>query len=433
MTVQEVIAKKRDKQALSREEMAFFIQGVSKGEVGEEQAAAWLMAAYINGLSEQELVDLTYEMAASGKTMQLDSLKGIPVDKHSTGGVGDKLTLVVAPLAAAAGVPIAKMSGRGLGHTGGTIDKLEAIAGLKTELSDHQFLEQVANIGLALVSQSSDLVPADKILYSLRNRTATVDSLPLIASSIMSKKLAAGCPKILLDVTVGSGAFMKSAESARELAETMVKIGNMSGRETIALLTNMEEPLGFAVGNALEVAEAIATLQNEGPDDLTELALTFVSEMIELSGLGQAKEQRERLLTLLKNGEALAKFRAMVAAQGGDTRMIDNPSLLPKACVVIPVIAPKDGYISYVDALGIGEAAVLLGAGRLQKEDQLDFAAGIVLCGKTGDYVAKGKPLCYIHASSAEKAELVLPRILDCFGITKDKTSAHELILGRVS
>ncbi|MCL2548138.1 MAG: thymidine phosphorylase [Symbiobacteriaceae bacterium] len=432
MVVHDIIARKRDGFSLSSTEISFFIQHLIRGEITEEQAAAFLMAVYIRGLEEREIVDLTLAMAYSGKVMDLSFLPGVPVDKHSTGGVGDKLTLVVVPLAAAAGVTIAKMSGRGLGHTGGTIDKLEAITGLRTELSETEFRKQVSEIGLAVIAQSNDLVPADKILYDLRNRTATVASLPLIASSIMSKKIAAGSAKILLDVTVGSGAFMKNVEDAEALAQQMVAIGRGAGRETLALITNMEEPLGYTIGNALEVAEAIATLRGEGPRDLEELAIIFASEMIRMAGLGESGAQRGKLMTLLREGKALTALRNMVIAQGGDANQIDDPSLLPQAAHIEAFRAPASGYLSHIDALGLGEASVLLGAGRLNKGDLLDFAAGITLRHKVGEFVTEGEELCLVHGEDSARVNMALPGVREAFVITREKPASHKLLLGRV-
>lgn len=433
MVIQDVIAKKRDGEELRREEIAYAIQAFVRGEVAEEQMAALLMAIYLRGLNERELGDLTMEMAHSGQMMDLSRLSGIPVDKHSTGGVGDKLTLVVAPLAAAAGVPVAKMSGRGLGHTGGTIDKLEAIPGLRTEIEEEAFLDQVDAIGLAIISQSSALVPADKLIYDLRNRTATVSSLPLIASSIMSKKLASGCSRILLDVTVGSGAFMKTPEEATALAEAMVAIGKQAGRKTVALLTDMHEPLGKSIGNALEISEAIAALKDEGPDDLRELALVFVAEMMELSELGRAAEQREFLLELLRNGSALAKFRSMVEAQGGDVETIDTPALLPLAKLVVPVLAEADGYVTQADALLLGEASLRLGAGRLAKSDAVDPAAGIVLNAKIGQHVQRGEPLCWLHCNRYEALDEAKQKARDAYRLSSEPPERSALLLGRVN
>ncbi|MCL2498319.1 MAG: thymidine phosphorylase [Symbiobacteriaceae bacterium] len=433
MLIHDIITTKRDGGALSSSQIEFFIKGLVGGSFGEEQVAALLMAIYIHGMQEQELVNFTLGMANSGEMLDLSSLPGIPVDKHSTGGVGDKLTLVVAPLAAAAGVTVAKMSGRGLGHTGGTIDKLEAIPGLVTELSEEAFLEQVRQIKVAIISQSASLVPADKILYDLRNRTATVSSIPLIASSIMSKKLAAGCGKILLDVTVGQGAFMKDLPSAIALAEAMVAIGNGAGRETVAILTNMDEPLGYTIGNGLEVKEAMQTLAGSGPEELEELALLFVSEMMQLAGLGEASSHLSYLRQLLLDGTALQFFRRMVEAQGGDaTAVFDHTSTFALAKVTQPYLAPQSGYVSKINALLLGEAAVLLGAGRLNKGDTLDMAAGIRLeCGR-GKFTQIGEPLCQLHAASDALIARAMPLVAQAFTFAAEPPKRPQQVLGRI-
>ncbi|MEW6573120.1 MAG: pyrimidine-nucleoside phosphorylase [Bacillota bacterium] len=392
-----VIKKKRDGERLSTEEISWFIERYAAGEIADYQVAAWLMAVYIRGLDAVETASLTEALLHSGKQVDLSGIDGVKVDKHSTGGVGDKTTLVLAPLLAAAGAKVAKMSGRGLGHTGGTIDKLESIPGFKTELSPEEFIAQVNRVGVAVVAQTEEIVPADKKLYALRDVTATVDSIPLIAASIMSKKLASGADAIMLDVKTGSGAFMQDLTAARELARLMVAIGKRAGRRVAALITDMDQPLGYAVGNAVEMSEAIATLKGRGPLDLTELCLELGSRMLVLSELAaDAVTARARLEELLWDGRALAKFKEWVEAQGGDPAVVDRPEMLPEAPRRIPVPSPRSGYVVQVNALAIGEAARILGAGRAQKEDRVDSSVGVVLGAKVGTKVEAGEPLAYI-------------------------------------
>ncbi|MQL52068.1 pyrimidine-nucleoside phosphorylase, partial [Desulfofundulus thermobenzoicus] len=380
MRMYDIILKKRRGHELATEEINFFVQGYTAGRIPDCQAAALLMAVFFQGLTARETADLTLAMAGSGDRMDLSAIPGPKVDKHSTGGVGDKTTLVLAPLVAAAGVPVAKMSGRGLGHTGGTADKLEAIPGFKVNLSPEDFIRQIRENGLAVVTQTGNLVPADKKLYALRDATATVDSIPLIASSVMSKKIAAGAGAVVLDVKAGSGAFMRSVEDALALARTMVAIGHQVGLRTVAVISDMDQPLGLAVGNALEVREAVETLAGKGPADLRELCLVLGSHMLVLAGAVDGVEQgREKLADLLDRGQALAKFREMIRAQGGDPRVVENPALLPAAREQEPVRAGQEGYVTAIQAEGIGRAAMLLGAGRRTKEDAIDPAVGVVL------------------------------------------------------
>ena len=436
MVIQDIIARKRDGGTLTRAHIEFAVQGMVEAHYGEEQLAALLMAMYIQGMTEQELFELTDAMARSGAMLDLSSLAGTPVDKHSTGGVGDKLTLVVAPLAASMGVPVAKMSGRGLGHTGGTLDKLEAIPGFRTDIDEGSFLCQVQDIGLAVIGQSSALVPADKIMYDVRNRTATVSSLPLIASSIMSKKLASGCPALLLDVTVGSGAFMKNMDDAQALAKAMVDIGQRAGRKTVAILTSMEEPLGLAIGNALEVAEAISTLHGHGPSDVHELSIVFAAEMAVMAGLGSYEAMLLEATENLCNGKAWDRFRAMVAAQGGDLHYVDNPSLLQQGGArLMPIRASSSGYVSRADALALGEASLLLGAGRLQKSDVPLPEVGIVLSKKTGQVVECGEPLCWLYVGSKDDyLEQAVAKASTAFSVEESPAEfSHPLVLGRIS
>lgn len=432
----DIILKKRQGLELAREEINFFISGYVSGEIEDYQAAALLMAIFFQGLSPRETSDLTLSMAGSGDQADLSGIPGIKVDKHSTGGVGDKTTLVLAPLVAAAGVPVAKMSGRGLGHTGGTIDKLESIPGFKVDLAPDIFKRQVREIGVAVVAQTGNLVPADKKLYALRDVTATVDSIPLIASSVMSKKIAAGADAIVLDVKAGSGAFMRDVENARKLALAMVEIGKMVGRRTVAVITDMDQPLGLTVGNALEVQEAIETLQNKGPADLTRLCLALGSEMLVLAGkAGTTREGEENLKKLLVGGRALDKFKEMVSSQGGNPHVAENISLLPGAANQEAVSAVESGYIHSIHAETIGRAAMLLGAGRITKESPIDLSAGIVLHKKTGDRVEKGEPLATLHYNKQEYRDIAARSILEAYKTVPElpkleKTIIHEVITG---
>lgn len=400
MRMYDILLKKKRGQELSERELHFFVEGYTRGEIPDYQASALLMAICLNGMTERETTDLTMAMAESGEMLDLSSLEGITVDKHSTGGVGDKTTLIVIPILASLGLKAAKMSGRGLGHTGGTIDKLESIPGFCTELSREEFLKTVKKTGAAIAGQTGNLVPADKKLYALRDVTATVESIPLIASSIMSKKLAAGAQCILLDVKVGSGAFMKTLEEAKELARVMTEIGNRAGRRTGALITNMDRPLGYAVGNALEVAEACETLRGRGPEDLTEICIRLAGGLLQLAGLCKEKEEAcERARAQLKNGCAFAKWKEMIAAQGGDAQYAENPNRLPKAEKKLFLFAEEEGYIASLNTEKCGEASVLLGAGRERKGDPIDPAAGILLKKKPGDFVRQGDILAELHFS----------------------------------
>ena len=400
MRMYDILLKKKRGQELSERELHFFVEGYTRGEIPDYQASALLMAICLNGMTERETTDLTMAMAESGEMLDLSSLEGITVDKHSTGGVGDKTTLIVIPILASLGLKAAKMSGRGLGHTGGTIDKLESIRGFCTELSREEFLKTVKKTGAAIAGQTGNLVPADKKLYALRDVTATVESIPLIASSIMSKKLAAGAQCILLDVKVGNGAFMKTLEEAKELARVMTEIGNRAGRRTGALITNMDRPLGYAVGNALEVAEACETLRGRGPDDLTEICIRLAGGLLQLAGLCKEKEEAcEWARAQLKNGCAFAKWKEMIAAQGGDAQFAENPNRLPKAEKKLFLFAEEEGYIASLNTEKCGEASVLLGAGRERKGDPIDPAAGILLKKKPGDFVRQGDILAELHFS----------------------------------
>lgn len=413
MRMVDIIEKKRDGQELTTAEINFFIEGYTKGEIPDYQASALAMAIYFQDMNDRERADLTRAMVESGDTIDLSAIDGVKVDKHSTGGVGDTTTLVLAPLVASLGVPVAKMSGRGLGHTGGTIDKLESIAGFHVELTREQFIDLVNRDKVAVIGQSGNLTPADKKLYALRDVTGTVNSIPLIASSIMSKKIAAGADAIVLDVKTGDGAFMKTQEDAEELAHAMVRIGNHVGRKTIAIISDMSQPLGFAIGNALEVKEAIETLQGKGPKDLTELVLTLGSQMVILAGKAKTSEEaKEMLLDAIYSGKALAKFKEFLANQGGDASIVDDLTKLPQAKYKIELPAKQSGYISRMVADEIGVASMILGAGRATKEDVIDLAVGLVLHKKVGDKVEEGESILTIY-SNRENVEDVKQKLYD--------------------
>lgn len=427
MRMVDIIEKKRDGQELTTAEINFFIEGYTKGEIPDYQASALAMAIYFQDMNDRERADLTRAMVESGDTIDLSAIDGVKVDKHSTGGVGDTTTLVLAPLVASLGVPVAKMSGRGLGHTGGTIDKLESIAGFHVELTREQFIDLVNRDKVAVIGQSGNLTPADKKLYALRDVTGTVNSIPLIASSIMSKKIAAGADAIVLDVKTGDGAFMKTQKDAEELAHAMVRIGNHVGRKTIAIISDMSQPLGFAIGNALEVKEAIETLQGKGPKDLTELVLTLGSQMVILAGKAKTSEEaKEMLLNAIHSGKALAKFKEFLANQGGDASIVDDLTKLPQAKYKIELPAKQSGYISRMVADEIGVASMILGAGRATKEDVIDLAVGLVLHKKVGDKVEEGESILTIY-SNRENVEDVKQKLYDNIFIA-DTATAPTLI-----
>lgn len=429
MRMYDIIEKKRNGQALSEKEIHFFIDEYTADRIPDYQISALLMAIYFQGMTNEEQALLTKAMVQSGKTIDLSKIKGIKVDKHSTGGVGDTTTLILAPLVASLDIPVAKMSGRGLGHTGGTIDKLEAIPGFRVELSQDRFIELVNEYQLSIISQTENLAPADKKLYSLRDVTATVDSIPLIASSIMSKKIASGADAIVLDVKTGNGAFMKDIEQAKKLAEAMVAIGHLNNRQTIAIITDMNQPLGFAIGNALEVKEAIATLKGEGPKDLTELCLSLGSYMVHLADSSLTlTETRKQLTKNLHNGKAFEKFKQFVRIQGGDPKVIENPELLPRANHIIDVVSERSGYIQAIDANELGKVALLLGAGRTTQKSTIDLSVGIVLHKKIGDAVKKGEIIATIHANRAEDVEVAQQKILSTIRISQDKIQPPKLI-----
>ncbi|SHE85116.1 pyrimidine-nucleoside phosphorylase [Atopostipes suicloacalis DSM 15692] len=400
----DLIEKKQEHETLTTEEIKWMIEGYTIGEIPDYQMSAMLMAIYFQGMAKEELRDLTVAMVKSGDEIDLSAIKGVKVDKHSTGGVGDTTTLVLAPLVASVGVPVPKMSGRGLGHTGGTLDKLESIEGFHIEITQDEFVDLVNKNKLALVGQSGNLTPADKKIYALRDVTSTVGSIPLIASSIMSKKIASGADAIVLDVKVGTGAFMKNIKEAKELAETMVEIGNSVGRDTMAVISDMSQPLGEAIGNAMEVKEAINTLKGEGPEDLTELCLVLGSQMAYLGGVGDnLDDARAKLEANIKNGKALEQFKLFIEAQGGNPKVADHPDeLLPRASYQVEVTADRDGIISEVDAEELGVAAMILGAGRETINSKLDLAAGLMLHKKIGDEVKKGDSLLTIHSNKKD-------------------------------
>lgn len=399
----DIIEKKRDGKSLTKEEIEFFVNGYTRGEVPDYQASSLAMAIFFQDMNDEERAALTMSMVNSGEKIDLSDINGIKVDKHSTGGVGDTTTLVLAPLVAAVGVPVAKMSGRGLGHTGGTIDKLESVKGFNVEISEKDFIKLVNDNQVAVIGQSGNLTPADKKLYALRDVTGTVNSIPLIASSIMSKKIAAGADAIVLDVKTGSGAFMKTLDDAEALAHAMVRIGNNVGRNTMAIISDMSQPLGNAIGNALELKEAIATLKGNGPKDLTELVLTLGSQMVVLAEQATSlDEARQMLIDAIKTGKALNKFKTFLSNQGGDDSIVDSPEKLPSAKYQVEFKAKKDGYITEIIANEIGVASMMLGAGRQTKEDVIDLGVGIVLNKKVGEHVEKGENILTIHTNTKE-------------------------------
>lgn len=428
MRMYDIIEKKRDGQALSVEEIEYFISGYTNDEIPDYQASALLMAIYFQDMNDRERAELTLAMVKSGDEIDLSEIEGIKVDKHSTGGVGDTTTLILAPLVASLGVPVAKMSGRGLGHTGGTIDKLEAVPGFHVEISNDEFMDLVNKNKLAVIGQSGNLTPADKKIYSLRDVTATVNSIPLIASSIMSKKIASGADAIVLDVKTGKGAFMKELEDAKKLAEAMVSIGNQVGRKTMAVISDMSQPLGFAIGNALEIKEAIATLKGKGPEDLTELCLTLGSQMVVLANKAKDFDAARKMLEEnIQNGKAFEQFKTFLSSQGGDSRVADQPDLLPDAKYKIELLAETTGKIGSIDANEIGVAALMLGAGRVTKDSVIDLAVGLVLNKKVGDDVAVGESLVTIHTND-EAIHEVKNKLSESIIITNQPVAKQTLI-----
>lgn len=428
MRMVDLIEKKRDGSVLTREEIRYIIQGYVNGEIPDYQISAWAMSVFFKGMNTEEIAELTQAMVESGEQLDLSGLGGRFVDKHSTGGVGDKTTLLLSPMVAACGVPVAKMSGRGLGHTGGTIDKLSSIPGFKVELNRDEFMMQVKNVGLSIIAQTGNMVPADKKLYALRDVTATVNSIPLIASSVMSKKVAAGAQGIVLDVKFGSGAFMETKEEARKLAETMVEIGKALNRKTIAVLSSMEQPLGRAIGNSLEVFEVIDALQGKGPDDLVELCLELGAWMLVVGErVSNTTEGRRLLQGTLLGGAAWEKFREFVQAQGGDIKALEEKKL-PVATHRIPVFSNKPGYLLTVDARKIGHLAMVLGAGRVTKDSQIDLGSGVILSKKQGEWIQAGEQIMELYTNKTENKEEVLQLALESFKIGESEPDRNPLI-----
>ena len=428
----DIIDRKKNGEELTKSEIEYFVGGFTRGEIPDYQASALLMAIWFCGMNDRELADLTLSMAHSGDMINLDAVDGFTVDKHSTGGVGDKTTLIVAPAVAACGGKVAKMSGRGLGFTGGTIDKLESIPGFNTSVGEKEFIDNVNKIGLCIAGQTGEIAPADKKIYALRDVTATVDSIPLIASSIMSKKLAAGSNGIVLDVKCGSGAFMKTYEDAKLLAEKMTAIGQRAGRKTVALITNMDIPLGRAVGNALEVKEAVKILKNEQKDELYEVSVALAAHMLSLVNSKDIYECEKMVRLAIENGSALGKLKEAVGAQGGDISYIDDTSKFIDASVCIEYKAEKSGYINKIDAQKIGRASVLLGAGREKKDDVIDFGAGIYLCKKTGDEVRECDTVARLYTNKNEYADSALAVIKEAFDYSQKKPYIGKTVLGTV-
>ncbi|MBQ8138644.1 MAG: pyrimidine-nucleoside phosphorylase [Lachnospiraceae bacterium] len=431
MRMYDIIMKKRNGGELTEEEIRFFIEGYTKGEIPDYQVSSLMMAIFFQKMTDKETLYLTMAMAESGDKLDLSAIKGIKVDKHSTGGVGDKTSLALTPMVCACGVPVAKMSGRGLGHTGGTIDKLESFPGFSTGISNETFIKNVNNIGIAIMGQTADLAPADKKLYALRDVTATVDNMSLIASSIMSKKIAAGADAIVLDVKTGSGAFMKTEEDSFALAKEMVTIGRNAGRKMSAVISDMDQPLGRAVGNAIEVREAIYTLMGKGPEDFTELVYTLGTQMLILGGITSSEiEARNMLEKSVKSGKALDKLAAFVEAQGGDKSYVYEPEKLTLAPIVKIIEAPRDGFISHIDCDEIGICSLMLGGGRETKESDIDLTVGLYLDKKVGDEVKAGETLARVYASSEEKTGPVIERFLKAYHFSDEKVSANKLIRG---
>lgn len=433
MRMYDIIVKKRNGKELTENEIKFFVTGYVNGEIPDYQMSALLMAIYFKGMTSKETANLTMCMANCGDIVDLSTISGIKVDKHSTGGVGDKTTLVISPIVASLGVKVAKMSGRGLGHTGGTIDKLESIPGFKTDLAREEFFEIVKNVGVSVIGQTGNLVPADKKLYALRDVTATIESIPLIASSIMSKKIAAGSDCILLDVKSGSGAFMKNVDDAINLAKAMVEIGEHVGRKTVALITNMDSPLGRAIGNSLEVIEACETLKGNGPNDLTEICLELASNMLYLAGKGTNIECKELAQKAINNGSAFEKLKNMVAAQGGDVSVLQDYSKFKPAKFKYEVRSIKDGYINSMDTESYGRSAAILGAGRETKESRIDFSAGIILNKKVGEKVNTGEVIATLYSDDIGKCSIAEKVILEATYISNEKPVTYSSVIARVT
>lgn len=430
MNILEIIEKKRDKTELTKEEIEYFINGYTNGSIADYQAAALIMAIFINGMTKQETTYLTLAMAHSGEILDLSRLNQTVVDKHSTGGVGDKVSLILLPLVASVGVPVAKMSGRGLGFTGGTVDKLESIPGYQTSIDMNSFVKNVENIGISMISQTLNLAPADKKIYALRDSISCVDNIPLIASSIMSKKIASGAQKIVLDVTVGKGAFMTNLKDAEKLSKEMIEIGKLANRETVCVLTNMEEPLGHSIGNSLEVIEAINFLKGEMIEDVKQVVLELGAYMMKLAGLGEdINKNKEILLENIQNGKAHHKFVEMVDNQNGDISYLENTEKFEKAKIIIPICSKEEGYVKEINAKEVGKIAGELGAGRVKKEDEIDSSVGIVLNKKVGDKVEKNEALAFIHSNSEEKTQIAKRKLEDTFVIVPEKVEKLDTII----
>ena len=430
MNILEIIAKKRDKKILSKEEIDYFVNAYTNNEITDYQAAALVMAIFINGMTDEEIVNLTFAMANSGDVLDLSKFGENVVDKHSTGGVGDKVSIILLPIIASLGIPVAKMSGRGLGFTGGTVDKLESIPGYKTNIDIHNFIQNVENIGISMIGQTANLAPADKKIYALRDTISCVESMPLIASSIMSKKIAAGANKIALDVTVGKGAFMKTKEDAIALSKEMIKIGELTNRETICVLTNMDEPIGHAVGNSLEVIEAINFLKGNMPEDLKQVVLELGSYMIKLAGKGEdIKQNKEKMLENIKNGKAYNKFLELVKNQNGDISYVENTEKFEKAKYITPIIAKENGYIKEINAEQIGKFACSLGAGRIRKEDNIDNTVGVILNKKIASKVKMGDILATVYSNKKIEKTNKYNEILNIFKISNQEQEKPKTII----
>lgn len=431
MRMYDLIMKKRNGLCLAKEEIEFMIDGFTKGMIPDYQMSAMMMAIYFNGMEADETIALTMAMANTGEMLDLTKISGIKVDKHSTGGVGDKTSLALTPMVAALGVKVAKMSGRGLGHTGGTIDKLESFSGFSTEISIETFICNVNTIGIAIMGQTADLAPADKKIYGLRDVTATVDQMSLIASSIMSKKLASGADAIILDVKTGSGAFMKQEKDAFALANEMVTIGEGAGKHTIGIITDMDQPLGYAIGNSLEVIEAIETLKGNGPKDFVDLCLTLGSYMVVAAKKAETIEQaREMLIQTIENGSALEKFAEFIEAQGGNKQDVYDTTRLQKASIVVPFLSEKTGYVKHINCSEIGICSLILGGGRETKESTIDLSVGLMLHKKIGDYVQEKEPLAYIHGNDEQKIQQVILRLQKAYEFSQQKVVQEPLIKG---
>ena len=432
MNIIDIIEKKRDKKTLTKEEINYFIENYTNGKIADYQASALLMAIFLNGMDDEETTNLALAMAKSGEILDLSKINGIIVDKHSTGGVGDKVSLILLPLVASCGVPVAKMSGRGLGFTGGTVDKLESIPGYNTKIDMNNFVQNVEKIGISMISQTLNLAPADKKIYALRDSISCVESIPLIASSKKKKKIASGADKIVLDVTVGSGAFMKTKEKARKLAKQMIEIGKLANRETVCVLTNMDEPLGYAVGNSLEVIEAIEFLNGNIIEDVKEVVLELGANMLKLAGIGEDIEQnKEILMKNIKNGKAFEKFKELVQLQGGDVTYLEDVEKFQKAKYIEYVYSEEKGYIRKIDAKEIGKIVCELGAGRIEKEDEIDYSVGLILRKKVSDKVAKGEEIAYIYANDTEKLGIAKQKLLKNIKISEEKVEKPKIVLGK--